>query len=279
MHLGIMILAVAIAVLIRLFWFRASGTWADRWQRTLGAFLLPPVLLLTTSITVLAMGHHGMMLQHPVGWVGCHIALGLLTIAGVSLLYLFGQHWRSLRQVRSLRSLLIAGRSGRILETSNLFAAQVGFWRSELVVSRGLLQSLQADQIEAVLSHEDAHHYYRDTFVFFWLSWLRQLSCWLPKTEILWQELLLLREQRADHWAAQRVDVLTLAETLLLVVRSFSVSQNHHCIAFYGTASITRLEERIDFLLAQSETTRSQHHLWMWLLPTILPILTALLHH
>ncbi|MBD1909774.1 MULTISPECIES: M56 family metallopeptidase [unclassified Leptolyngbya] len=277
MHLSIMLIAVAIAGLTRLCWFRSPGTWANRWQRTLGAFLLPPLLLLTTSMIVLGMGHHGTMLQYPVGWMGCHIALGFFVIAGVSLAFLFGQQWQAIQQVRSLQSTIILGRTGRVLEIHNLFAAQVGLWKSELVVSRGLLQSLSENQIEAVMSHEEAHWYYHDTFFFFWLNWIRQFTFWLPKTELLWQELLLLRELRADGWAAQRVDPLTLAETLLFVVRATS-TPHYHCAAFYDTTPVTRLEERIDFLLSQSEINQSQCQLWVWLLPIALPILTVPLH-
>ena len=278
MHLGTLLMAVAIATFIRLCWFRSPGTWADRWQRTLGAFLLPPILLLTTSMTVFSMGHHGTMLRHSVGWLGCHLALGFLALAGVLLADLFGQQWRSLQLVCSLQSAAISGRTGRVLETPNLFAAQVGVWQSELVISRGLLESLSAEQIEAVLSHEEAHGYYRDTFFFFWLNWIRYFTFWLPRTESLWQELLLLRELRADYWAAQRVDALILAEALLLVVRSTSTTHNHHCATFYDTTPGTRLEERIDFLLTQPEITQSQYQLWIWILPGTLPILTTLLH-
>jgi Zn-dependent protease with chaperone function len=278
MHLGILFMAVAIAIFIRLCWFRSSGTWADRWQRTLGAFLLPPILVLITSMTVFSMGHHGTMLSHSVGWLGCHLALGFLLFAGVLLVYLFGQQWRSLQQIRSLKAVAVLGRTGRVLETPNSFAAQVGIWQSELVVSRGLLESLSPEQIEAILSHEEAHQNYHDTFFFFWLNWIRQFTFLLPRTESLWQELLLLRELRADQWAAQRVDALTLAETLLLVVRSISTTRNYHCAAFHDTTLTTRLEERINFLLTQPEITQSQHQLWVWILPATLPILTTLLH-
>jgi Zn-dependent protease with chaperone function len=278
MHLSMILMSMAIAIFIRLCWFRSPDTWANRWQRTLRAFLLPPILLLTTSMTVFGMGHHGTMLRHSVGWLGCHIALGFLTLAGVLFVHLLGQQWRSLQPVRSLQSVAILGRTGRVLEIPHLFAAQVGIWKSELVLSRGLLESLSTEQIEAVLSHEEAHGYYRDTFFFFWLNWIRRFTFWLPRTESLWQELLLLRELRADGWAAQRVDALTLAETLLLVVRSTSTTYNHHCAAFYDTTSSTRLEERIDFLLTQPEITLGQPQLWIWILSAALPILTTLLH-
>jgi Zn-dependent protease with chaperone function len=279
MHLSILLMAASIAVAIRLCWFRSPGTWGDRWQRTLEAFLLPPILWLATNIAVLTMGHRGMMLWHPVGWMGCHLALGAIAIAGVFLAYLFGQQWRWGRQVRSLPSLSIAGRRVRVLETSNLFAARVGIWKSESIVSRGLLQSLKAEQIEAVLSHEEAHNYYRDNFFFFWLSWIHQLTFWLPQTEPLWQELLLLREIRADCWASQRVDALTLAEALLLVARSAAATPNrHHGIGLYAPTPAMRLEERINFLLSRSPIDRGRDRFWIWLLPIALPILTIPLH-
>lgn len=278
MHLSIILMAIGIAVLTRLYWSKSPVTWADRWELALGAFLFPPILLLMTGIIVLGMGHHGTMLRHPVGWMGCHIALGFLSVVGVSLACLFGQQWRSLQQVRSLQLTTIASRPGRVLETPALFAAQVGIWNPQLVVSRGLLQSLKEDQVEAVLSHEEAHSYYRDTFYFFWLSWIRQLTFWLPKTESLWEELLLLREIRADYWAAQRVDALTLAETLLLVVRSASVVPNQYSTAFHNATPVIHLEERIEFLITQLEVSDGKCQVWFWLIPVLIPMLIVPLH-
>jgi Zn-dependent protease with chaperone function len=50
------------------------------------------------------------------------------------------------------------------------------------------------------LAHEQAHAHYRDTFWFFWLN---VLTSWLPHTEALWQEILFLREIRADEKAKE----------------------------------------------------------------------------
>ena len=69
----------------------------------------------------------------------------------------------------------IVGKTARILETDFLYSAQIGFWQSELVVSQGLLKSLDSEHLNAVLAHEQAHVYYRDTFWFFWLGWLRTI--------------------------------------------------------------------------------------------------------
>lgn len=298
MHLYLMLAVVGLGILIRFYWpkvcFRGyffvrfahekitpedMGTWADRWSRALGAFLVPSILLLGMSITVLLMGHHGMMLWHPVGWLGCHIVIAFLVIASAFLAYFLWQQWRSLRQIEALQSMVIANRTARVLETSALFAAQMGVWKPQLVVSQGLLDSLEAEQLEAVLSHEDAHVYYQDTLTFFWLNWVRRLTFWMPNTDALWQELLLLRELRADAWAAQRVDALTLAEALLFVAGSASRVTQHPCTAFYETTSTSRLEERIDFLLTQPELNSNPYQHWGWLILIALPLLLLPLHN
>jgi Zn-dependent protease with chaperone function len=54
------------------------------------------------------------------------------------------------------------------METPALFSAIIGFWHPEFVVSTGLLKTLDQVHIEAVIAHEKAHYYYRDTFGFFW---------------------------------------------------------------------------------------------------------------
>lgn len=278
MHLGIILLALGLALLVRLRWSSSKGLWTDRLQSALVAFLFPPLLLTTTSLVVVGMGHHGTMLWQPVGWLGCHIALGLLAFSGMVLGLRLWQNWKLTRQVCSCTCISIAGRTGRLLETPALVAAQVGIWQPQLLISRGLLQSLETEQIEAVLSHEEAHAYYRDTFWFFWFAWICRFTAWLPKTEALWQELLLLRELRADAWAAQRVDALTLAETLVQVVQSYPAMPHYACAAFHEATSLTRLEERIESLLAPQDIKESQGQLWIWLLAISLPLLTLPLH-
>ncbi|MBE9179205.1 M56 family metallopeptidase [Oculatella sp. LEGE 06141] len=278
MHFSLIVFSLGLAWSLR-FWQRSPGNWGDRWQRTLGLFLLPPLLVLMTAIAVLCMGTQGTMLGLPVGWIGYSIALGFLGVAAGLGLYLAWQGWRSLQRIQTYPLAHLNNQRGRTLNTTALFAGQVGFWQPQLVVSRGLLQTLSPDQLHAVLTHEQAHVYYRDTFWFFWLGWLRQFTAWLPHTEVLWQELLLLRELRADRWAAQRVDSLLLAESLLLVVRSPLLDEPIYSAAFGSMAATSRLEERIDALLtaspASSTTTPA---LWLWLFVSLLPLLTICLH-
>lgn len=287
MHLAMILIALGLAVGLRQHWQRPEGHWQDRWQQTLATFLLAPLLLLVTAVTVMGMGMQGRMLGLSVSWAGYAIALGFLGFSSVWFCILTWQGGRSLRQVRTYPLINLQGHlpgerhspTGRLLNMPMPFAAQIGFWRPELVLSRGLLQQLNAEQLQAVLIHERAHYHYRDTFCFFWLGWLRQMTFWLPNTEALWQDLLLLRELRADSWAARQVDPLLLAEALLLVAKAPMMDTETYCAAFSSAAPINRLEERIEALIAPPDPLPSaQGNGWIWLLLTLLPLLTLPLH-
>jgi Zn-dependent protease with chaperone function len=175
----------------------------------------------------------------------------------------------------------------RLLKTPYCFAGHVGLWPSELVISEGLIERLTAEQLQGVLAHEQAHHYYQDTLWFWVLGWLRRLTRWLPRTESLWQDLLLLRELRADHWAATQVDPLTLAEALLVVVRSPFIPPAAQVIPLHDQP--TRVETRINALLAAELPSEErlgqllceQQNRWLICggMVMLVPLLLMALHH
>jgi len=305
MHLLMIIAALGLAWLLRLAWQPSTGNWSQRWQRALFFFLLPPLLLLMTAVAVLYMGPTGNMMGLHNSWLSYSL---VLTGVGISLglcLKLALAGWQSLHQVRtyprielgnrqqaigldSFFSVVAGGKrpqledssvTARLLENPTLFIAQIGFWQPELMVSQGLLQKLEPEHLEAVLAHEQAHYHYRDTFWFFWLGWIRCCSAWLPNTEALWQELLLLREIRADGWAAQRVDPLLLAESLLMVVSASVMASENFCAAFNCAVYRNRLHERIDALLGEvDDVTPSNIWTWSWVTLALLPMATVPFH-
>lgn len=238
MHLFMILAALGLAWGLRSGWSYPLGNWSNRWQRALGLFLFPPLLLMMTAIAVLCMGPKGQMGGLQTGWFSYLLTLGFLGFAGVLVLKLASEGWVCVQQTRTYPQIELGGKPVRLLNANVLFSGQIGFWEPELVVSQGLLQTIDSAHSEAVLAHEQGHYYYRDTFWFFWLGWMRSLTAWLPNTEALWQELLLLRELRADQWAAQQVDPLLLAESLLLVVSVPPVSENF-CAAFSSVAPKT----------------------------------------
>ncbi len=277
MHLTMLVLATVIAWALRCPALDPSASWNQRWHRALGQFLFPPLLLLMTAIAIIWMGSQNPLMAPSFGWISYGLALGF---GGMALLLGLKLGWearQSIRQILTYPPLQIQGRAGYLLDSSLPFVAQVGLWRSRLVVSQGLLAMLSAPHLEAVLVHEQAHVIYRDTFWFFLLGWLRRLTFWLPQTEVLRQELLTLRELRADGWAAQQVDHLLLAEALLLLAGSPIVVSD--TVAAFSQPVPQQLTQRIEALLGETEPIRPLSvAFWGWLLLTGLPLITIPFH-
>ena len=258
-------------------------SWLQRWQKALVCFVLPPLLVVMTAIAVLCMGADGQMIGFEAGRLSYAIALIFLIYSVVRSVQLALNGWQSLQKLENLVVDLpsdhLIAEPVKLLNMPMLFAAQIGFWRSQLFISQGLLDQLDRDHLEAVLLHERAHAHYHDTFWFFWLGCLRQVMPWLPNTQILWEELLLLRELRADRWAAQYADGLVLAESLLAMVSS-NMQPETFAAAFGATSGSDRLEERIDFLLANPQPLpQFSWRSLFWIGFSLLPLAVLPLHY
>jgi Zn-dependent protease with chaperone function len=284
MHILMILIALAIAGGIRLATPYLTEQREAHWWQSLFLFLFPPLLLLMTAVAVVWMGYRGEMLGWQASWFGYLLAIAFLGWASLLLLKQGYQVWQAARQICTYPQQVVEGKVARILETPFPYSAQIGFWQPELALSQGLLVLLDRPHLQAVLAHEQAHADCRDTFWFFWLGWLRTLTSWLPKTQLLWQELLLLRELRADRRAATQIDALLLAESLLLVIQTLSQSplpnfSESFCAALSDTLPCPRLTERIEALLAEPAPAPSfSWWRWSWLFLALLPLITVPFH-
>jgi Peptidase family M48 len=280
MHLMMLLGILGVACAVRCCWRESSGddSWQDRWQHTLQIFLLPPLLLIVSTIAIIWMGPHGQMVWGVAGWISYVLAIGCCGLAIGCLLKLAWDGGRIIQQVRSYPIVDLNGTKIRLGDLSAPYSAQIGFWQPELFITQGLLDTLAPAHLEAVLTHERGHYYYRDTFHFFWLGWMRQVTGWLPQTTVIWNELLALRELRADRWAADRIDPLLLAEALVLVVQSTPCTEDF-CAAFNQVAPVYRLERRIAVLLVPEQQIECIDRCWWnWLLISLLPLLVIPFH-
>ena len=280
MHLLTIFIVIAIAQIMRRQTRLSQGSWTERWYRALFLLLFPALLILTTAIAVLYMGCHGAMLGMQAGSLGCGMSAILIVWACGCLCRLTYQGRCSLQQLAKYQPQTVAATTARVIDTELLYSARIGFWQPALVISQGLLDALDRPHLDAVLAHEQAHVYYRDTFWFFWLGWIRSFTIWLPNTEAVWQELLLLRELRADRQATEQVDFLLLAESLLIVAQnpllaSPAISANLH---EFGAGD--RLNARINSLIEPIELIESTNwRRFSWLGLLLIPLLTISLHY
>mgnify|MGYP001296105042 CR=1 FL=1 len=274
MHLILLAGVVGMALLIR--WSsivkRPAFPKAQDWQGTIVALILPGVLLLSSAVAILIMGHHGRMWGLPVNGVACWMAklsLGWAVCHGIRLGW---EQWKLERWLQTLpllepwdlpEGVLPPETIVYYLDLPQIMAGQTGVFRSRIVVSEGLL-SLPTDQIQAVLAHEQAHFQYRDNLWGMAIGWLRGIGAWLPGSDRLWQDLLLLRECRADAQAAQTTDPLVLAETLVLAVRSSVLEQSRDSSGTFSLACIglqtasDRVSYRVESLLEVEAAIQKQ---------------------
>ncbi|MEM9538830.1 MAG: M56 family metallopeptidase [Cyanobacteria bacterium P01_E01_bin.42] len=288
MHLFLMLIILGGAIALRKSWQRNLQNWHDRWQAALFTFSLPPLLFLTTAIAIVCMGDRGMMIGMETGHLSYYLAIAYLIFAAIACLKLFGDGKNSLDTIRSYPQITLPINEknveknirARLLEDSGLYSAQIGFLEPELVVSQGLLETLDTEHLQAVLSHEQAHLYYRDTFLFFWLGWLRRITFWLPTTEVLWEELLALRELRADRFACQQIDGLVLAESLLLTVSAPFHEFTPLSAEFNRPCPSDRLQERVDAILDEPDRNIEFNWIdWIGLAIALLPLIFIPLHY
>lgn len=290
MHLTILLLTLAIVCGLRSIWtINLSNTWTERWQRTLLLFLLPPLLLFTSAIAMIWMGPFGRMMWMNEGWFTYDLAIFFIGFITIYLLNLAVNSYRTIHKVRTYPVSRSHDLPIRVVDAIAPYSAQIGFWQPELIVTQGLLDLLDNAHLEAVLAHELAHYRYRDTFWFFWLGWVRQVTVWLPQTEAMWQELLSLRELRADRWASQQTDPLLVAEALLAVVQHSTIYPEPFCAAFNNIAPVDRLTQRIEALMTIESTSADARQnlakesidrwFYMYLFLTLLPLAIVPFHH
>jgi Zn-dependent protease with chaperone function len=280
----ILIFAVGVAWLLRALIPVLSPESELSWQKALFIFVFPPVLLLMTSLAVVSMGYQGMMFGLKASWLSYSLAIAFLLWSLGLGFYRLGQASRAIQQIRHYTKGLTQNQPTRILDSPFPYSAQIGLWNPELVISQGLLDSLDDEHLQAVLAHENAHYYYRDTFWFFCLGWLRQMSFWLPQTEQLWQELLFMREVRADKKAAQQVDPLLLAESLMLVAKNMQeipILPNFEAICAAFNHQDNRLISRINYLIEPPDTLLIENNFLNWILLGLafLPLILIPLHY
>ncbi|MBD2105836.1 M56 family metallopeptidase [Nodosilinea sp. FACHB-13] len=290
MHSSLLVLTIVVAAVWRWRWRQCDGPWLVRWESALSAFCLPPLMIMLAAAAVLSMGHHGTMMGQVVSPVGCWVSLGILSFATGILAYSLGRATHTAWGLRQYAMVsLPQGEQARCLPIDLPLAAQVGLWRSSLLVSRGWLEQLTAIEQQAMLAHEQAHADHRDPFWFFWLGVVRRFTGWLPNTEALWEELLLLRELRADRQAANTSDPLVLAELLVKFARqmalvTYSQSSEHWLetgVGFNQALSLTRLEQRVNALVTPDPVAKVSEQRQVklaWLMVAMLPLVVTWLH-
>ncbi len=277
MHLVLLLLVIVGNWLLRA-GISPADTPQSRAAQAWRLITFPPLSLSAVAIAIIWMGNGGTMAGGVSAWLSYGLSWLWLLGAAVLLARATWLSWKNHRQIQRYPTIQLQAIEAKLVDHPLAFCGQVGFWRPHLLVTQGLLERLNPEQLQAAIAHEQAHHHYRDHFWFFWLSWLKQLGSFWPNGEFLWQEMLLFRESRADAKASQSVDRLVLAEALLLVV-----AQPYQDYSGWGTplslfVGNDRLQRRVNLLL-HPEPLELPTHTKLWAVAALLPLALIPFHH
>jgi hypothetical protein len=196
----------------------------------------------------------GLHVTYPAVNVAAAVLLALASIGATVLARLARGVWSQLRRHRSfVRGLAVvgplAGRAGVwVIDDPRAHAFCAGYLRPAVYVSRGALELLSAEELDAVLLHEAHHRAARDPLRFALARILSQALFFLPALAALGDRLHELAEQRADAAA-----VLAAGERAPLA----SALLAFDAAAPTGAAGIS--PERVDALIGRPTPRRLPH--------------------
>lgn len=159
-------------------------------------------------------------------------SLVVLVLLGV-LFWAIHQGQRRLRLLRAFaRS---SGKGYSTLDSEDVLVCCVGLWRSQILVSRGLLEQLDSDELEVVLAHERAHALRLDNMRAFLLGWLVVFWPASLAERVRWDSRA-DAEQVCDSAAAKTalspMHVAAVIRKLSLLSSGTSTIQTHRSVGF-----------------------------------------------
>lgn len=256
---------------------RALATWLYGLLPLLVA-LASLLLLLLPELTAVFMPDHchgdNCAAHRPEFDAGSPVGIALLALTTTVLLGVLALARRSLlktrQRLRALEHLSQGelGRSWRLVDSDRPLAWCAGILRPRLYLSRGLLATLDAGQLQAVLLHEQAHLLRRDNLRATALQWATVF--WPPASRRqLWRDLQEATEascdQMAARWAGDTGQVLAAVEKL---ARETLAEAPVPPGQYRGEGEANRLVDRIHYL--QSAEPAAAMAVASWLIIALL---------
>jgi Peptidase family M48 len=141
-----------------------------------------------------------------------------------------------------------------IVDEPSLVSYTIGFLRPRVVISDGLLETLEVDEIQAVLSHEEGHLAGRDNLLILVAQTLAHAFVLVPGVRFSYARLRRALELAADSYARRATgDPLVVASSLQKFARRLGVPAS----VSLGTAYFAddgHVVERIHGLLGEEST-------------------------
>ncbi len=198
------------------------------------------------------------------------VIAGLVLFAGVAICGQTGCSTRRrhdvVRSATEFRGAVPPGLRGRVhvVEDPAPVSYTIGFWRPQVIVSSGLLATLDEDELHAVLAHEEGHAVAGDNVIVLVARTLALTFALVPGVSMAYARLRKAQERAADEFARDRTgDGLLVAASLTKFARSLLALTPSSRVEIVTTAFAEEgdVGERVRGLLSTSRVATSKRRL------------------
>ncbi|MFD1887382.1 M56 family metallopeptidase [Paenibacillus wenxiniae] len=225
------------------------------------------------------------------GWLSVSHLLGTLVICtfvlftGYAMDQCYGSY-RAAQRCRQLENHALSERFNRryypqgepifiIVRHAEPLALTMGTWKRRIILSEGLLQLLDEQELEAVVHHERFHYEQRDPLRTFMLSQASFALWFLPVLRNIAIHYKISREVLADHAAIEQLGTPAgIGGALLKLVKSSRARMQLPARMIYSSFAETSLNYRIHRIIEPDSGHSPRLALWSVIIS--LPILIVL---
>ncbi|MBN3524135.1 M56 family metallopeptidase [Paenibacillus apiarius] len=135
-----------------------------------------------------------------------------------------------------------------VIECRSPIAFTMGLWKPRIVISTGLMELLDSNELEAVIYHEMYHLKHRDPLKTFAVSLFASIMWYLPILKWSRQKYKIAREVLADHYAISRLGTPAHLGSALfkMLKRGQAAPMPFSYVSFADTSINYRIQQLVD---------------------------------
>lgn len=135
-----------------------------------------------------------------------------------------------------------------VIQDQHLHAFTIGFRNPKIIISTGIIELLEENELNAVIEHETSHQINRDTLMIFALQLISQSIWFIPLTKWAYQNYKIISELLADQYATYKTgSEAALGSALLKLIQHQFIRKSFPVMAHFSDESINyRLEQLVN---------------------------------
>lgn len=135
-----------------------------------------------------------------------------------------------------------------VIKSNHALAFTMGYIKPSIVLSTGLIQMLEEDELKAVIEHESFHKNNHDPLKIFMLELISQSLWFIPLTKWCHQNYTIISEILADEYAVKKMgSELEVSKALIKLIKyNHSIKSSPALVHFSGGSINFRLQQLVE---------------------------------